>query len=455
VRQTSIYYTIFLALALLAASCKKTDSNIGRDILPEEDILGATYCDTATVICYSVYDTSMRTDESYVGSVSNLLGTIADPVFGRSDASVYVNLSNPNNTTYIGFGADPKLDSVVLSLAYQKDAYYGSLTDQLKFNVYQLTKQIYYDSSYYASTTIPYDASNELTYNGTGQTFHIDPSTYVYDGDTKYAPHMRIRLKNEVGQQFIDDTAKLVNTDALRAAFNGLYLTTKYTPVSSNDFGAIAYIDLTNPLSRLTIYYHNGNDFTTRRVDLALYGGNARFNHYDNDRSMADPIYTSQLNGSNTSNGDNFLFLQGMANSKIKISFPYLKHFSDSGRVAINRAELAFKVDKSPTYFNSNKYFLPARMALEGLVNDSTTVQLSLDQAYNLGGNWGFYDTDDSEYHFPIGYTAQKIANGDITNLQYTMRIFQHHTNPARVVLGGRNNAAYPAKLKIWYTRIK
>jgi hypothetical protein len=453
--RTSTINSIFLALILIAAACKKTDSNIGRDILPADDILGATYCDTATVLCYSIPDDSFRTDESYIGSVSNLLGTIADPVFGRTDASIYVNLSNPNNSADVGFGADPKLDSVVLCLAYERDIYYGSLTDQLKFNVYQLTNQIYYDSSYYNYSTVPYDASNELTYNGTGQTFHIDPFTDTYDGDDKKAPHIRIRLKNEVGQQFMDDSLKLKNTDALRAAFNGLYLTTKNTPVGSNDFGSIAYIDLTSPLSRIAIYYHNGNDLTAKPpVYLTLYS-NVRFNHYDHDRSSADPLYLQQLNGTNPSLGDNHLFLQGMANSKIKISFPYLKHFSDSGRIAVNRAEISFQVDKSPAYFNSNKFFIPGRMALEGLLDDTLTAQLTLDQTFNLGGNWGFYDSDKSEFRFPIGYSAQKIANGDVSNLKYTMRIFEHHTNPGRVVLGGRNNATYPAKLKIWYTRIK
>jgi len=112
-------YSLLALLFVLLVSCKKTDSDVGKDILPEEDILGATYCDTASVTAYSVLDDSIRTDESYVGSLANLIGSIADPVFGRTDASVFVNLSNPNNTINIGFGSDPKLDSVVLMLAYQ------------------------------------------------------------------------------------------------------------------------------------------------------------------------------------------------------------------------------------------------------------------------------------------------------------------------------------------------
>lgn len=450
--------SLFSAIALLlliSFSCKKSDSDIGREILPQADILGATYCDTATIVCYTVPDDSIRTDESYIGSVANIIGSIADPVFGRTDASVYINLSNPNNTTNIGFGTNPKLDSVVLSLAYQRGLYYGDLNDALTFNIYRLTSPIYYDSSYYSYSTVPYDALNDITYTGNGKNVLIAPSTEVYDGDTKYSPHLRIRLKNEIGQEFIDDTTKLANTEALRNAFKGLYITTKNSAVSGNDYGAFGYFDFSNPLSRMTIYYHNGTDFTTKRIDLSLYGANAHFNHYDHDRTNADPVYTQQLNGSNLSNGNNYLFLQGMANSKIRIEFPYLKNFSDSGKIAINRAEIAFKVDKSAAYYNTNLYFIPAKMALEGLYDGTTLFGLSLDQTYNLAGNWGDYNSNTSEFSFPISFTAQKIANGEYTNVSYSMRLFQHQVNPGRVVLGGRDNSTYPAKLKLWYTRVK
>ncbi|MCD6067466.1 MAG: hypothetical protein K0S33_2292 [Bacteroidetes bacterium] len=450
--RTSIY-SIFIALAFFTASCKKSNSDIGRDILPEGDILGATYCDTATVICYTVTDDSLRTDESYIGNISNLIGTIADPVFGRTDASIYVNLSNPNNRIGIGFGSEPKLDSVVLSLAYEKNAWYGDKDDALNFNVYRLTESIYYDSAYYSYSRIAHDSLNDLTYFGTGKTSKIDAVTDTYDGDDKKAPHLRIRLKNEVGQEFMDDTSKLANTTALRNAFKGLCITTKHTAVGSNDFGVIGYFDLTNPLSRLTIYYHKGTNLATATtLDLSLYG-TTRFNHYDYDRTNIDPAYAQQLNG-NTSTGATNVFIQGMGNSKIKIVFPYLKHFSDSGKIAVNRAEVVFKVDKSSTYYNSNKYFVPGRMALEGLYDNGTLFPLSIDQNSNLSGNWGFYDSNNSQFSFPIGFSAQKIANGDYTNLNYSMRLFQHQANPARVVLGGKNNAAYPAKLKLWYTRI-
>ncbi len=444
-----------LLFVLVVVSCKKTDSDVGKDILPEEDILGATYCDTASVTAYSILDDSIRTDESYVGSVANLIGSIADPIFGRTDASVFVNLSNPNNTTSIGFGSDPKLDSVVLMLAYQKDVYYGDLSDALQLNVYRLTEPLYYDSSYYSYTQKTADYTNDLTYSGSGKTTVFAPSTEVYDGDTKYSPHLRVRLKNDVGQMFMDDTTKLASTTALQSFFNGLQLTTKNTIIGSNDYGAIGYFDLTSPLSKVSIYYHNGTSLTIKRVDLTMTSSSAKYNHYQHDYTNAAPEYKSQLDGTNTANGNSNLFIQGMASSKIKISFPQIKHFSDSGKIAVNKAEIVFKVDKSVNYFESAKFFIPGRMAFEGLTPTNVTQGLPMDQSYDLTGQWGFYDSGNSEFHFPISYSVQKLANGDYSDYSFTMRLFQHHTNPARIVLGGKNNATYPAKLKIWYTRIK
>lgn len=445
-----------LAIALLFASCKKSESDVGRDVLPEGDLLNATYCDTATVIAYNILDDTLRTDESYTGNVANLIGTMADPIFGRTDASLYFNLTNPNNTTDIGFGADPKLDSVVLTLAYQKDNYYGDKSDPLLFNVYRLTQDMSYDSSYYSYSTIAHNTSEDITYSGTGKQVTIDPINSVYEGDILYAPHMRIKLKNEIGQQLIDDSTHLRNTEALMDFFKGLHITTKNTNFSGNDYGCIAYFDLTSPLSKVSIYYHNGTNFTTKKLDLTIRSTSAKFNHYDHDYSQASSQLTQQFAPTNnTALGNTNVFLQGMASTRIKINLPHIKHFSDSGRIAVNKAELIFKVDKSSTYYDATKFFVPGRTALEGVNAAGTYSGLSLDQAYDFTGLWGYYDATNYEYHFPIPYSTQRLANGLETDLQFTLRVFQHHTNPARVVLGGKDNASYPAKLKLWYTRVE
>jgi len=449
-------FSVFIVIALILWSCKKKkESDIGQNILPASDLLNAIYCDTSTILAYTILDDTLRTDESYTGNVANLVGILADPIFGKTDASIYFNLSNPNNTTDIGFGASAKLDSVVLTLAYQKNTYYGDPNDALLFNVYRITEQMYYDSAYYSYSTRTYNALEDITYFGTGQVVKIDPTTNVYEGDTKYAPHLRIRLKNAIGQLFLDDSTHLKNTETLRQFFNGLHVTAKNTIVSGNDYGAIGYFDLTSPLSKITIYYHNGTNFTTKKLDLTIASNSAKFNHYNHDYSAASPLLTQQFPPTNnTILGNTTVFMQGTASTRIKIKLPYLKNLSDSGKIAVNKAELIFKVDMNPAFYDATKFFVPAKTALEGVRLDGTTLALSLDQYWDLTGMWGYYDATNYEYHFPIPSSVQRMANGVETDLMFTLRVFQHHTNPARVVLGGKDNAAYPAKLKIWYTRV-
>ena len=446
---------IFLCFVFVFNSCKKTETDIGREILPNEDLLNATYCDTSTIIAYTVLDDSLRTDESYIGYIPQLVGSMADPVFGRTDATLYLNFTNPNNTTNIGFGSDPKLDSVVLTLAYLKDTYYGDKTDVLNFNVYRLTQSIYFDSSYYSYSSGVYNPNEDITYSGNGFATKIDPSASVYEGDVAYSPHLRIRLKNEIGQQFLDDTTKLANTAALLDFFKGICITTKNTLINSTDYGFIAHFDLTSPMSKISIYYHNGSNATTKKLDLTIRNNSARFNQYHHDYSFAHPDFTQQLPPFlNYAKGKQNLFLQGMAGSKIKIEIPYLDKFSDSGKIAVNRAELILKADKSSMFYDATKFFVPSRAMLEGINSSGKTYGLSLDQAYDLTGRWGYYDVTNQEFHFPLPYTIQRMANKLETG-SFSLRIFQNHSMPSRIVLGGANNTAYPLKLKLWYTRVE
>ncbi len=449
----SLLLVLFVFLSFL--SCKKGENTIGKEILPNEDLLGATFSDTSTIIAYSILDDSLRTDESYIGYIPQLVGSMTDPVFGRTDASLFMNFTNPNNTTNIGFGVDPKLDSVVLTLAYQKDKYYGDKSDELLFNVYQLTQSIYFDSAYYSYSSASYNQNDDITYSGNGIRTKIDPSSTVYEGDVAFSPHIRIRLKNEIGQQFIDDTTKLASTTSLLNYFKGICITTKNTTISSTDYGFITYFDLTSPLSKITIYYHNGTNASTKKIDLTIRNNSARFNKYNHDYTLANPNFIQQLPPQNNFQlGKQNLFLQGMAGSKIKIELPYINKYSDSGKIAINKAELILKTDKSIGFYDATKFFTPIRAMLEGINENGITYGLNFDQSYDLTGLWGYYDATNHEFHFPIPYTIQKMANKIQTNT-FTLRIFQNHSMPSRIVLGGSNNTTYPLKLKLWYTKVE
>ena len=80
--------SILLIPILFALSCKKNESPVGVDVLPDSDQLGAVYTELTPTVTYTRADDSLMTTNI---TNSNLLGSVNDPVFGRFDASIFVN----------------------------------------------------------------------------------------------------------------------------------------------------------------------------------------------------------------------------------------------------------------------------------------------------------------------------------------------------------------------------
>ena len=444
---------------LIATFACKKDSSIGVDILPKEDLLNASYFDTSTIYCYTVIEDSLRTDELATDAYYNvyhtnynLLGSYIDPVFGRSDASVYTNFVMPNNIVGAGFGANPKLDSVVLSFTYSSSSgYYGDVTNALKFNVYKLNESLSYDSIYYSSHITRYEPS-DLTYTGQGITIAPNLTKNVSVFDVTYKPQLRLRLNNEIGQFFIDDTTRIASTSALQKAFYGLYITTKNTSLS-NGQGNILYLNMIDPQSKLTIYYHNGTDLTSKAFDLSISSGATRYNHFKHDYSTADDTLKKQIFPVNDSSyGKYNVFVQGMAGVKTKIEIPYLSHLGDKGPIAINKAQISLKVNNNPYFTDINKFTLPPQLILDGINENNETVPLAeLGDRYSYSGT---YDPISGEYQFNIPYTVQQIVSKKYKNFRFYLRIFMHQANPSRIVIGGSKSASYPLQLRLWYTKL-
>ncbi len=442
-----LYFLLFIA----PVACKH-DSSIGLDIQPKEDLLYASYFDTSTIICHTVMEDSLRADERGTGANYNLLGSYIDPIFGRSDASLYTNFVMPNNIINAGFGNNPKLDSVVLSFTYSgAKGYYGDATDALKFNVYKISESLYYDSAYYSNHSTQYEPA-DVTNTGQGLSLVPNLSSYISIFDVGYYPQLRLRLNDEIGQFFMDDTSRVASTTALQKAFKGLYITTKNTALSNGN-GSILYLNMTDPQSKLSIYYHNGSDLTSRAFDLSIGFGATRYNQYKHDYTTADDTLKHQLPPLNDSTyGKYDVFLQGMAGTKAKIEIPYLSHLSDAGPVAINKAQLALKVDYKPYFTDPAKFAIAPRLVLDGIDGNGAIVPLvEIVDPYTYSGT---FNAEAREYQFNIPYTIQQIVSKKYSNYKFYLRVFLHQANPARVVIGGNNNTSYPLKLRLWYTKL-
>jgi len=115
---------------LIFLSCSKEPNQLTLKQITNEKI-NYIVDSTSTVIAYSVRDDSVSTYRpSY-----NLLGSMMDPVFGKTSASIYSQFKFV--AASLSFGTAPVCDSIVLYLAYAS-GYYGDTTTHQIINVYTL-----------------------------------------------------------------------------------------------------------------------------------------------------------------------------------------------------------------------------------------------------------------------------------------------------------------------------
>ena len=105
---------LIVVVFLFISSCKKSPDSMGLKTLPVEDLLGAEYVDTLTLITHTVKDDSLPVAYKGVFIFPALLGTMNDPVCGLSSASLYTQLSLSSINPL--WGRHPVLDSAVFSL---------------------------------------------------------------------------------------------------------------------------------------------------------------------------------------------------------------------------------------------------------------------------------------------------------------------------------------------------
>jgi len=437
-----IQYVFFLALITgLISSCKKkTPENIGLDLLPDVDLLNATFTDTATLVTHTVKDDSLKTDEA----APLLLGNINDPIFGITRSSIFTQFSLP--TTNPSFGANPVLDSAVLSLAYNSGQYYGTLDPQ-KFEVYELSEMMSIGSSYYSNTMLQYQTTQQIG----SATITPDVTNTIMVGTDTFPAHLRIKLSGGFFQNFLTNSnyTSSYNSNAnFQTAFKGIYIKSSSDTTNA---GAILYMNITDTYSRLTLYYKNDTDtllhsyyFDISKTDCA------RFSHFEHVYTPASDI-SSQLSTANTIQAS-YVYVQPMAGVRTKITMPYLSDFFKNGRVTINKAELILPVEPS-----SVSTAFSAHAKLVATIADNTLGPVVMPD-YFEGATYfgGDYDATNKVYKFNIARYVQQVLNGTKENQGLYIITNARPTTANRVqLIGGNQSIPNHMRLKITYTPLE
>lgn len=428
----------FVFTLSILPSCKKTSSQFGTEALDINDLLAAGGKDTFELKTYSVLEDSLPTDNQIFGN----LGAYHDPKFGTVNASIYTQMSI-NGTVTLQPGT-ATVDSVVLSLSY--GGYYGKLDPQT-FEVYQLADVLDKDEDYYRNTTKATMGSNLVDPGSATQTPATTDSVYIDedgDGDIEaLKPHLRLKLDNALGQQFLNDiiagNGAFASSDAFLSSgyFKGLKINVA-NPAPASGKGAVLYFKLGDSQTKMTIYYkHSTDPLTQKRVELIINSSCADFNHVEIDHAgyhIADVL-------SNSLNGQTQFYTQSY-DSRAVIEFPSVNDLKSNS--LINNALLYIPV----SYQNGNYYYPSVTLELGYKTDDGDIV------AFRTAS----YDNNQKAFVLDLRDYIQDIVSGKAENrgLYLSQSSLYFNCTAERIIFNGPASPyKSKPKLVIKYTEFK
>ncbi len=441
-RLKSMSAILVMVMGFYFTSCTEFDE-IGLDLV--ENKIGMNATDTVSLVAYTVIEDSVPTTRTN----RHLLGFYNDPVFGKTRASIYTEtrlrttgsrIENDINRESI------QLDSVVMVLAYNGS--FGDFSTPQNIKVYELNDSIP-SGTIYSNKEISSRA--QLLNTQTSHYFAPRDSIYIGGSDSiKVPPQLRIRLIDSFGRKFIDaPESAFQSVSNFLEFFRGLHISADET----GNTGGVAYFNMLSPVTSLNIYYNVVGDTISRRSRVYEFPINefARtFTHFDNfNHQFAADFINSQIQNPDTIQGEEKLYLQAMANYKVKIQIPYLPYlFKDQkDRVAINSAQLIIPAD---TTFITDNFGLAQSLLLLRVDSENNLQNL---RDFIIGQDYfgGSYNKEKNQYQFNITQHVQAIINEEIINNHLYLIVGGSAESAGRAVISGTNSDR-PLQVKIKYT---
>ena len=423
----------FLLSIFLITSCKK-ENIIGQNNIDQNEIMASGGIDTFSLQTFSYLPSpdSIITDNPAFG----VLGSYVDPVFGKFNSEIYSQFRLSGLDPDFGNLSVIIVDSFVLALEYIGQ--YGEPGVQT-FEVFEITEDMHdpndLDSVYYASSTLNTNA-NDLVRPGYSQVEVDRNKMSVVGGDTLISPQLRIHLDPAKAEQMILDAAlgsDFVDNESFLSYFKGLHIKTNNTQVSGE--GSVAYFNLNDPASKLTIYYRQHN--VPKQFDFLINSTCADFNHVDVDQDQNATAVQTVLN--DTISGQIQYYAQAFGPRAV-VKIPGLSNIPKNA--IIHKAVLVLPVD----YHSSTKYTPGFEVSVATILSEGETQLFSVNAV-------GAYSDYRKSFEVNIRNYVQAIVNDELENTQLIFSPTLYNTSAERIVFNGAQttNKAQP-KLYILYT---
>lgn len=409
---------VLLAINTQFVRCTKLDpTDIGTDLLPPIDNI--TTFDTTLTVSTANY---LFSDSTTVAPwETHTLGLIDDdPVFGKTDAQIYLAFvpNSTNRNPFFSLDSIVAIDSAVLSLAYA-GAVFGDSTSNQKISVYEIDDDNFQDTTGY-NINLPHFNTTGTDLAGSLVNFSLfdDEKMIVVKSDTqRVANVMRLPIDPSIGLRFAGyDTSTVYlssgRDSAFQKAFNGLAIRVDGSGSATNK--ALAFFNPGNQNTKLTFYFRvmrNGVE-DTLTTDLIPYytfatagiGYAANLIH----RTPAHE-YTTLSETSAVENPEKLL-IQSAPGSYAIINVPGLKEIPNS---IIHRAELSFMAAPSA---GDEMYTAPDRFFLD-----------LIDSANNR------FITVKEDFYFP---NLQQSLEYDVNNFGGILKNNKYSFNLTRYIQG-------------------
>lgn len=389
-----------LTLAVLTLACLAGCS-------PDETDLGVNLTDPGTRYhgkqdtLYATYAYSLR-DDSIVSSGSNynIVGWYEDAIFGKVSASIYTQIALPTDATSIDLSA-ATIDSVDLCLV--KDALFPDSAGsyRLHFEIMPLAEAVLSDTTYYGNSILA--VRDGVKY--------FDEEVRISVTDTV----VTFRLGGGIGDLLKQNASRedfLANTKGLRIRV-----------VEGDSMGIVAF-NFSATKTRLTAYYHVGDDTSHLQYHFVVGTGAKRFMHFDHD-------YSAATVGADSIDGANRLYLEPFGGYNIHLSFDSaLRAFhAVHPNAVIHYAELLLPLaDEAPDVH-------PDSLLAFAIGADGTTTLLP-DLRYSMGGD-GSYLRDKNCYRLRVSVHMQGLLRDDADYGLKLMLYYSRRHPAARTVING------------------
>lgn len=420
--------------AQVLSSCKKPQDKLGPDPSAGTNPLQVAYVDTALSVTV-VRDTFFRSDRSLYG----IVGSLWDPVFGLTTASLYTNFRL--NQVYVGgVGPVDHVDSVILCLPYTGARFYGSVSKfrgLQTFRVYELADSL--DFKPQGSRGYPYDTSLTLK---PGLLAEITLVPRVYDSvrvaGVMEPPQLRLRLSEAFGWRLLTENPTALSDDQLfRQFFKGLYI--QASPAPGVGYGGFLFLNVPSPSSYLRVYFNDTSVF-----ELGIRESNVWVNQFVHNFSVSELAFQNQ---EFVATAQAYLMPMGGCRLKIKWSLP--KVLQGETPVAVSRAELIMPVDKS----RQGNRPLPQTLGLVRIKEDGSLAPL--DDAAGQPVVLGVLDPAQKQYVFNLTNHFIRVRKGELPNDPLLLDYTEFKASRADAVIF-TGPALFPAlqapRLRIYYS---